>query len=94
MRYVDDINFYVHELSEIALLSAMRRCTRRWRTGIKFKNFKFTDLSHLLAPYGYPNKQTLFPDPTIKTAYKKFLRTLSKEERRIRSEMGSLEGNF
>lgn len=85
---VDNINFYTHEFSEIAILGVIRKCTRKWRGTVKFKYFAPTDISHLLSPFGYPNKRTLHPDVTIRKVYISMCSKLSKEEFEIRKRMG------
>jgi hypothetical protein len=87
-EYVDSFEFYTHEFTEITLLKCLRPLTRKWMWFVRFKSFKASRLAHLLSPYGYPNKLTLFPDPSIRKVYKSLLNTLSKEELEIRIKMG------
>ena len=87
-KYIDDINFYVHEFSEMALLAAIRKCTYKYRKSVTFKHFASTDMAHFIALYGYPNKRTLCPDSTIRKPYIALLRSLSKEEMDIRMKVG------
>lgn len=86
---VEDENFYTHEFSEIAILGAIRQCTRKWLGTVKFKHFASTDMSHLLSPHAYPNKRCLFPDMvSFRKVYKSVCSKLTKEELEIRKRMG------
>ena len=86
---VDNINFYTHEFSEMAILGEIRKCTRKWRGTIKFKHFAPTDMSHLLSLYAYPNKRCLFPDTvSFRKVYKSVCHKLTKEELETRQRMG------
>jgi hypothetical protein len=86
---VDNINFYTHEFSEMAILGAIRKCTRKWRGTVKFKHFAPTDISHLLSPYAYPNKRCLYPDMvSFRKVYLKLINNLTKEELNKRKDMG------
>lgn len=83
-EFVDNFNFYTHEFSEMALLGAIRKCTRKWRRTVQFKGFSKVDPSHLISPCGYPNKCTMFPDPTIRKVYKGLMYRLTPEEKALR----------
>jgi len=83
-KYSDNINFYVHEFSEIAILGAIRKCTRRWRKMVKYEGFSKADVSHLISPFAYPNKCCIFPDQTIVKPFKRLLYNLTQEERALR----------
>ena len=87
-EYIESFEFYVHEFTEIALLSAIKRCTRKWMWYVRFKGFKASRVAHLVSPFGFPNRLTLFPDPTIRKAYKSLCLSLTKDELEIRKIMG------
>ncbi len=87
-EYVESFEFYTHEFTEITLLAALRKCTRKWMAFVKLKPFAPTRVAHLVSPYGYPNKLTMFPDATIRKVYKSLLHSLSKDELAKRIEMG------
>jgi len=87
-EYVESFEFYTHEFTEMTLLAAIRKCTRKWLWFVKLKGFKSTRVAHLISPYGFPNKLTMFPDTTIRKVYKRLLRSLTKEELTKRKEMG------
>jgi len=87
-EYVESFNFYTHEFTEITLLEAIRKCTRKWMWFVKLKPFKASRVAHLVSPYGYPNKLTMFPDTTIRKVYRRLLKSLSPEELETRRKMG------
>lgn len=85
---VENERFYAHEFSEIAIMGAIKKCTKKWNKTIKFKGFAPTYMGHFIAPYGHPNKRTLHPDVSIRKVYKELVYKLSKEELKIRKEIG------
>ncbi len=85
---VDNEKFYVHEFSEMAILGAIRKCTRKWHGTVKYKGFAATNVAHLVAPYGHPNKRTLHPDVNPRKLYISVCSKLSTEELKIRKQMG------
>ena len=87
-EYVESFLFYTHEFTEIAMLKALRKCTRKWMFFAKFQHFEASRVAHLVSPHGYPNRLTLFPDAEIRKAYKQLLHSLSKEQLAKRIEMG------
>ena len=87
-KLIDDEKFYTHEFSEMAIMGAIRKCTRKWHGTVKFKHFAPTSIAHILSPFGYPNKRTLYPDVTIRKPYISLRSKLSKEELEIRKKLG------
>ena len=86
---LENEHLYAHEFSELALLGAIRKCTRKWHgQNIKFKYFTKTSVAHLICCFGIPNKRTLCPDKEFKKQYKNLIRKLSKEEFEIRKNLG------
>jgi hypothetical protein len=85
----EQVEFYVHELTEVSLLKLLRECTRKWRFFVKIKHFGSTRVAHLVSPFAYPNKLCFFPDTVnYRKVYKQLLRRLKPEELEIRKKMG------
>jgi hypothetical protein len=90
-RFVESIEFYTHEFTEVALMGALRNYTRAWRKFCKFKCLEqkvSTRMAHLVSPYGHPNSLTLFPDHNPRKVYKSLYNRLSPEALKKRKEMG------
>ena len=88
---LESIELYTHEFTELALMTAVRKCTRKWYDAIKFKHFTATRVAHLISPYGFPNKRTLFPDLSTskcRKVYKQVCRKLTIQELETRRMIG------
>jgi len=86
---VENDHLYAHEFSELAILGAIRKCTKKWHgQNVKFKYFAKTSVAHLINCYSIPNKRCLCPDKEMHKVYKQVCYKLSKEELKVRQEVG------